>query len=265
MREHVEDRPELLDTPLRRSRRVADDRRSADPSHAARQPPVRAHEAHRLGETRRLTFDHGAGALGGLVPWREASAAGGDDQPGESVSSVGPTPWRRPRRRQRSPRGPRPRTLRCGQLLDERPPAGVVAGPGDDPVADRQHLGVQVIGAHSVVTLPEPLAGRGAGRRWRSRSTTSRPCLLAGPGRAPGSRHPWRPHRPWRRPARRRFASARRPVRNHRPGPNARRGRRSRLPRNVVHAWPARTHRCRATAGSTSRAATPRGAASRRR
>ena len=101
-----------LDAALRRARRVDDQRRVERAGDRSTQPTERAHEPHRLGETRCLTIDHGSGALGSPIPRTEPCAAGGDDQTVETIGQfaerVAPPGVRRPR----SPCARRPSTRR---------------------------------------------------------------------------------------------------------------------------------------------------------
>ena len=91
-----------------------------------------------------------------------------------------------------------------GELVDERRAAGVLARAGDDTVADREDLGLQRCRPHGDARSPSAslIAGRryraarrsAAGRRWRSRATTSPACPRAARSAARSHRRRWRPH-----------------------------------------------------------------------
>ena len=112
------------------------------PGDAARQAAVRAHEAHRLGQsgasrsiTARVRFRR-------LVAWSEPRAAGRDDQPGEAVAHLA-----------QRPRDDVGAVLSHAMLDDlesvgdqmggQPAPARVVAEAVEHAIADRQHLGEQ--------------------------------------------------------------------------------------------------------------------------
>ena len=140
VREDVEHGAELLDAALRRAGRVADDRLAAHPGDAARQPAERADRPHRLGQPRRLALDHAVRALRCLVTRGEPRPTGRDDEAGEPVTQLGERAGDGVGAVRRHLVGDDLETG-AGELLDERPAAGVVAAALGDAVADRQDLG----------------------------------------------------------------------------------------------------------------------------
>ena len=109
---------------------------------------MRTDETHRLGEALRFAVENCTGALGRLVPRCEPGASGRDDQSGEAIAQS--------RQRRGDVVGTVGRhlvtdhlELGCGELLDERPPAGVVTRTCHHSVADGQHLCSQLSGPHA--------------------------------------------------------------------------------------------------------------------
>ena len=100
------------------------------------------HQTHRLGEPGCVAVDDGASALRRLIARSESGPAGGDDQPAEPVAHAGQRGGDLVGTVHRHLMSDHLETS-CGQLLDERPPAGVLTRSGDDSVTDRQHLGEQ--------------------------------------------------------------------------------------------------------------------------
>ena len=85
MWQDVNDRFDLFNTTLGRTRGIANDCLASDANNAPREPAQRVHEAHGLGETRGFTFNHLAGTFGRLVTRRETSAPCTDDHSREIV------------------------------------------------------------------------------------------------------------------------------------------------------------------------------------
>jgi hypothetical protein len=85
----VDDGTDGLDTALRRARRIHDQAGAECAGDTATEAAERVDQPHRLGEAGRLSIECGLRTLRRAIPWAEAGAPRGDDEP---VETVGETP-----------------------------------------------------------------------------------------------------------------------------------------------------------------------------
>ena len=139
---------EPVAAPAGRAGEIDDERRTDDARRTAREQPVRRLRdrvrPQRLRDPRRLAVEHVARRLGRDVARREPRAAGREDERapsreladrrGDLIALVGNDP-------------PLDVVAVGAQQLLERVAASVLARPGDDPVRDGQHRGLQATGS----------------------------------------------------------------------------------------------------------------------